>query len=314
MDDDVRFPVPDIVRSRALAESEKGQDWLDKLDDLLTELELAWGLTIGQAMRGGSAAFVAKAKDSTEHDFVIKIGIPTDRIGRHEAEMLTIADGKGYARLVRHDPQRRIMLLEQLGTRLDKFDLPYEQQVDITCATLLQAWMQVPTDSHFPTGEAKANALGGDIARLWHMMGQPCTQGVIDKALLYCRDRAACYNPQSCVLAHGDPRPPNVLAVRDTDPVQFKFIDPDGLAIEPAYDLGVLLRAWHDGLGGLHSHDIARSHARHLTSRTQVPAEAIWQWGFIERVSTGLRLMELGKTDQGRAFLAIAEALENSAT
>ena len=31
--------------------------------------------------------------------------------------------------------------------------------------------------------------------------------------------------------------------------------------------------------------------------RTQVPAEAIWQWGYIERVSTGLHLMELGETE-----------------
>ena len=71
----------------------------------------------------------------------------------------------------------------------------------------------------------------------------------------------------------------------------------------------MLLRAWHEGIEGRHAHDIARSHARHLTSRTQVPAEAIWQWGYIERVSTGLHLMELGETAKGREFLAVAEAL-----
>ena len=55
---------------------------------------------------------------------------------------------------------------------------------------------------------------------------------------------------------------------------------------------------------------MARSHARHLTSRTQVPAEAIWQWGYIERVSTGLHLIELGEKEEGGAYLAAADAVQ----
>jgi streptomycin 6-kinase len=34
---------------------------------------------------------------------------------------------------------------------------------------------------------------------------------------------------------------------------------------------------------------------------------AIWQWGFLERVSTGLFLIVLGRVEEGRRMLAVAE-------
>jgi streptomycin 6-kinase len=36
--------------------------------------------------------------------------------------------------------------------------------------------------------------------------------------------------------------------------------------------------------------------------------DAIWQWGFIERVSTGLLLLHTGGEAEGRDFLRVAEA------
>lgn len=310
MEGNVRFPVPDIVRRRAEAEGLTGRDWLASLDDNLYELEHDWGLTIGQAIPGGSTAFVAEAVDATGKSFVIKLPTPGSLLGRHEVTVLAIARGKGYVRLVRQDAARHAMLLEHLGTRLDQHDMPYRNKIDIMCSTLLDAWIPVPAGGTFTTGAEKANSLALFILEKWQELGRPCTQAVIDTALMYCRDRAAAWRPESAVLAHGDPHPANILEVPETGGRQWKFIDPDGLAIEPAYDLGVLLRAWHEDVSGRHAHDMARSHARHLTSRTQVPAEAIWQWGHIERVSTGLHLMELGERDEGRAYLAAADAIQ----
>ena len=308
MPDGVRFPVPDLVRRRAVSEGEAGLDWLASLDDTLTGLEQDWGVTIGSAHLGGSAAFVAEATRADGEVFIVKVSTPATDTGRNEAEVLRVAAGKGYVQLLRHDESRHAMLLEKLGDRLDALDLPYQQQIDIMCATLLQAWMPVPGGSAYPDGADKANGLAEAMVRMWYGASQPCAQKVLDTALMYCKDRAAAYRPEAAVLAHGDPHPANILAAPNAS-TGFKFIDPDGLAIEPAYDLGVLLRAWHEGIEGRHAHDIARSHARHLTTRTQVPAEAIWQWGYIERVSTGLHLMELGETVKGREFLAVAENL-----
>lgn len=312
MTGNARFVIPDIVRRRAETEGLPGRDWLTGLDETLAGLERDWDLTIGPALPGGSAAFVAEATDRAGEAFVVKLPTPASRTGRHEAAVLTAAGGKGYVRLIRHDPARHAMLLERLGTPLEQRDIPYRGKIDILCSTLLDAWMPVPPGAAYVTGADKANSLALAILEKWQQLGRPCSQAVLDTALMYCRDRAAAWRPENAVLAHGDPHPANILEMPETGGQRWKFIDPDGLAIEPAYDLGVLLRAWHEGVAGRHAHDIARSHARHLTSRSQVPAEAIWQWGYIERVSTGLHLMELGEAEEGRLYLGVADAVQAS--
>ena len=312
MSDSARFTVPEPVRRRAFSEGPAGEAWLAGLDLLLAGLEQDWAITIGTTLSGGTAAFVAEATMQTGEIAIVKLGTPGTVAGRHEAEVLRRADGKGYVRLLRHDPARGAMLLERLDEPLEMLDLPYERQIDIMCATLLQAWSPVPADLDCPTGADKANGLAQSILSIWHAAGQPCSQAVVDTALMYCKDRAAAYRPENAVLAHGDPHPANILAQPGSEPLQFRFIDPDGLAIEPAYDLGVLLRAWHEGIQGRRAHDMARGHVRHLTRRTQVASEAIWQWGYIERVSTGLHLLQIGQAKQARLYLDVAEAITST--
>ena len=312
-DDAPRFSVTDVVRRRAVSEGQAGRTWLASLDQTLGRLEKDWGLTIGPALPGGTAAFVAEATTAEGDILVLKLPTPASTSGRREAAVLGIADGRGYARLLRHDPKSGAMLLERLGARLDSVDMPYERQVDALCATLLQAWGPVPGDFAGTTGAQKAGHLANTIERLWAELDEPCARASIDMALLYCRDRAAAWRPESAVLAHGDPHPANLLSVPDSNPTQFKFIDPDGLAIEPAYDLGVVLRGWHEGIAGRRAHDFARGKARYLTSRTQVASEAIWQWGFVERVSTGLHLLEIGEDAEAAIFLSTADAIASTA-
>jgi len=303
------FPVPEIVRRHAISEGSAGLAWLASLDDLLVGLEHDWHITIGSTLPGGDAAFVAEATTAHGEAMVLKVSTAATDAGRWEADVLRLRSGKGYVTLHRHDPARHAMLLERLGERLETFDLPYEHQINAMCATLLEAWMPAPAIATFPSGAEKANALAANIVRLWDAQGQPCSSALVEKALLYCRERAASYRHAHAVLAHGDPHPANILAVPGTDGARFKFIDPSGLVIEPAYDLGVLLRAWNEGLGSRHAHDIARSHARHLGTRTQVSAEAIWQWGFIERLSSGLHLLQQGEQAKASEILRVAEAL-----
>ncbi|WEK04977.1 MAG: aminoglycoside phosphotransferase family protein [Candidatus Devosia phytovorans] len=304
-----RFAVPESVRRRAIAEGAAGQDWLARLDTTIEALEANWGVTIGEALEGGSAAFVAEAIAANGDAFIVKVGTPGSAIGRHEADVLQRADGHGYVKLLRHDPGRQAMLLEKLGERLDLVDISHQQKIDIVCATLNDAWMPVPLDATYVTGTEKANSLATGILQMWERNGQPCSAEVIESAMRYCQERAALYKPEGAVLAHGDPHMGNLLADPATDPIRFKLVDPDGLAIEPAYDLGVLLRGWNEGIEGKNAHNIGRGRVRLLTQRTQVPAEAIWQWAYIERVSTGLLLLEIGDHNEGRLYLRTAEAL-----
>jgi hypothetical protein len=48
---------------------------------------------------------------------------------------------------------------------------------------------------------------------------------------------------------------------------------------------------------------------RLLASRTGVDETAIWEWGFLERVSTGLYVLEFGDEHLTRRFLDTAEML-----
>ena len=79
----------------------------------------------------------------------------------------------------------------------------------------------------------------------------------------------------------------------------FKLVDPDGLLAEPEYDLGIIMR--EDPLELLRGDP--RDRAEMLARRTGLDAEAIWEWGVVERVSTGL----LG-TRVGLQPVAIADA------
>ncbi len=64
----------------------------------------------------------------------------------------------------------------------------------------------------------------------------------------------------------------------------FKLVDPDGLLAEAEYDMGIVMR--EDPLELMHGDP--RQRARWLARRTGLDAAAIWEWGVVERVSTGL--------------------------
>ena len=51
---------------------------------------------------------------------------------------------------------------------------------------------------------------------------------------------------------------------------------------------------------------LVRSRAELLASSCGVDPEPVWQWGFIERVSTGLANVRDFEGDDGMAFLEVA--------
>ena len=109
------------------------------------------------------------------------------------------------------------------------------------------------------------------------------------------------------MLAHGDAHAWNTLLVPQSDPPCFKLVDPDGLFVERAYDLAIPMREWGEEL--LAGDAVALGHARcrRLAALTGVPAEAIWEWGVVERVSSGLLLKRLGYDELAAIFLGVAD-------
>ena len=74
---------------------------------------------------------------------------------------------------------------------------------------------------------------------------------------------------------------------------------------EPEYDLGIIMR---EDPVELMSGDPHRR-ARWLADRTGLDATAIWEWGVVERVSTGLLATKVGLQPVGRQMLQAADQI-----
>lgn len=298
--------IPEPVRLKATAAGAAGTAWLADLERRVDELASSWGLAIGSTLAGGTEALVVEATLADGRAAVLKLLPPAATAGAGELETLCAARGRGYAAVYVVDAERGAVLLERLGPPLATLGLTVDAQIAHLCATLAEAWTAHPPDVPLMDGAEKARSLSDFIARTWRVLGQPCSAVVIDTALRYADARAHSFDPRRTVLAHGDAHPWNTLTVPGSNPQGFKLIDPDGLRIEPAYDLGILMREWTDELLAGDALQLGRRRCDQLAARTGVAAEPIWQWGFIERVSTGLLCLHVGLPD-GQAMLAVAE-------
>jgi streptomycin 6-kinase len=302
--------VPDLsdaVRRRALAYGEVGAQWLRNLRTIVEELERRWDITIGSTLGGGTAAYVAEATRSDGAAVVVKIAMPATIDGAtafaQTVRTYALSDGRGCARLLAHDADRSALLLERLGRNLDALALPVRRQLEVICGTVKQVWVHVPGDTPLPTGADKAEWLSDFIATTWEALGRPCSAQAIEVALDFAAQRAASFDRASAVLVHGDAHSWNTL---EAGAATFKLVDPEGLISEPAHDLAVPMRELNEELLAGDALRLGRERARLLSRLTGMSTTAIWQWGFVERVSTGLYSMKLGD-ENAREFLEVAD-------
>lgn len=280
--------------------------WLADLPATVDRVCATWALTPGPVLEGGKGALVMRVRRAGE-DAVLKITPPDVPI---TAQVATIAaaGGHGYVRLLAHDPAENAVLLEPLGEMLLTSGRPITAQLDILAATLIEAWR---TPKPPATGWHKAAELRAAIEDDWRRLDGPCPIEIKTMAIGYAGSRLASTAPT--VRCHGDPHPANALAVpvpRPGAPAGYVFVDPDGFECEPAYDLGVTVRSFTaevtaapDPVG------LVRGWCDRLAAATGVDAQAIWEWAFTERVSSGLYLMASGHTAEGRAHLDSAGRL-----
>ena len=104
------------------------------------------------------------------------------------------------------------------------------------------------------------------------------------------------------MLVHGDVHQWNALSAGADG---FKLVDPDGLLAEPEYDLGIIMR--EDPVELMDGDP--RDRARWLADRTGTDPTAVWEWGVVERVSTGLMAWSIGMDSLGREMLAAADRI-----
>jgi streptomycin 6-kinase len=305
---ELSLTVPVLVQQRALANGVAGRAWLRALAEVVTVLAQRWGLELGEPLEGGTASYVVTATDPSGQRCVLKVGMPlemddADAFGR-SVRVHQLANGQGCAELLDHDPAVPAMLLERLGPNLDRLGMPLPAVFDAITTTLAQFWRPVGPEAGLPTGADKAAWLARYITATWTALGDPCPRAVIDRALALCEKRAAAFDLSRAVLVHGDAHGWNTL---QADGSSFKFVDPEGLRSEPEHDLSVAMREYNQPLLAGHTARLVRKRAERLAAQCGVDAETVWEWGFIERVSTGLANLREFEGDTGRAFLEVAE-------
>jgi streptomycin 6-kinase len=305
----VRVPlkVPELVRQRAMSGGAEGVRWLRELPEVVASLNHRWGLRLERSLSGGTAAFVAAATDRAGRACVLKVAMPLDMDDvdafARSVRVHQLAAGRGCAQLLEHDESVPAMLLERLGRNLDDLGLPLPRLLDAVATTLRSFWRPVADDCGLPTGAEKAAWVAAYIPRTWDQLGRPCRREVIDRALVYCEQRAAAFDPARAVLVHGDAHGWNTL---DAGAGSFKFVDPEGLRSEPAHDLGVPMREYNQPLLAGDTARLVRERAELLAGWCGVDPDPVWQWGFIERVSTGLANLRDFDGDEGMDFLEVA--------
>ena len=288
--------VPNVVREKALAVGAGA--WIDDLSQLVRSIEDEWHLTVGQSYRDSTEAFVAEATCEDGTAAVLKLIVPREGdAAAHEATALRLAAGEGCPRLLRDDVGRGALLLERLGRSLHELRLPSRRRHEILIAAAKRIWRPA-LDAGLPTGAAKARWLAEFITSMWEELDRPCSERAVEHALECARRRGDAHRDETAVLVHGDVHQWNALEAEDG----FKLVDPDGLLAQPEYDLAIVMR--EDPLeGDLHER------SRWLARETGLDEEAIWEWGVVERVSTGLLGTRVGLQPIARQMLARADEL-----
>lgn len=295
--------IPDPVRLRAISEGAAGEAWLDALPDAVTDIAADWSLTVQAVSAGGTQALVVQVVMADGRPAVLKVDRPERDPQGGELAALLAGEGRGYAAVYAHDRTRGAMLLERLGGRLADLGWPVDEQIDAILATLKDAWRAPVSGSAFPSGREKAESLAAFIDRLWPEVDHGAGESMRDMALRCADARAAAFDPSRAVLGHGDAHAWNTLQAGEG---RFKFVDPDGLFIEPAYDVGLLMREWPEAMLA-DPVRLGRARCMRLAALSGLEPQAIWGWGALETVSTALHCLHIGLPWAGD-LLSVAKA------
>lgn len=307
-----RRSLPPLVVSRAKSAGAAGEIWLANLDRMISEVEKMWNISVGEALYGGTHAFVAYADGRNGEKYALKVDLP-ENLGGEFADsiaVLEMADGHGYAKLYAYDLERKACLLERLGKPVNVLGYSVFEQLRLICCALQKAWKIPAVNTGFSGGRESVAWFRQFIRETWEKLEQPCSRRVIEQAFSYLQSREDAMNPAEFVLLHGDAHGGNTLKELSGDGC--KLIDPDGIIYEKAYDLGVLMREWveeyeQDPLKN------GKERCGYLSRLTGVPEKAIWEWGYLQTVSTAFVLLQIGQEETGRKMLHVAECWSGAA-
>jgi len=289
--------VPPVVVNKARLAG--ADEWLRDLPALIESLSASWSITVGETYDDATEALVVAVTTYDGTPAVLKLVVPRAAdAAANEITALRLAGGEGCARLLRSDESVGALLLERLGTPMSKLGWPVAARHEALCDAASRMWRPAP-EAALPTGADKGRWLIDAIVTTWETLDRPCSERAVAQAVDCANSRIAAHDDERAVLVHGDVHQWNALRAGDG----FKLVDPDGLLTEPEYDMGILMREDPEELIGVDDRD----RAHWLATRTGLDAQAIWEWGVVERVSTGLLATSIELQPMGRQMLVVAD-------
>jgi streptomycin 6-kinase len=222
--------LPDSFRKNVAGAFAQGSDWLDALPQLLADCERRLQIATGPPFKL-SYNYVAPALNSAGEEVVLKLGVPNPEL-TSEIRALQHYAGRGSVQLLDFDEARGVLLLERLTPGKTLLSVSSDEEATRIAARLMRKlWRPLPSHHSFPTVEVWARGL---------KRTGPLPRRLVQMAETLFRELIASSGPP--VLLHGDLHHFNILSAQRTPWVA---IDPKGVAGEPAYEPGALLRNPH---------------------------------------------------------------------
>ena len=258
-----------------------GRRWLANLPQLLKSCESRWGLLIDAPITPLSYNFIAPAIMGDGQEVILKLGVPNAEL-KGEIMALRTYDSRGSVRLIDADPQEGMLLLERVtpGYMLSELGLEEDEEATrIAAGVMKKLWRPLQRGHGFTT----VTQWAGGFQRLRDQFQGgtgPFPAGLVSAAeKIYDRLLG---DAEQTVLLHGDLHHFNILAA-DREP--WLAIDPKGIAGDPAYDAGALLRNPYPEI--YHWPDLERIQSRRLDILTEellIPRRRIQEWAYAQMV------------------------------
>jgi streptomycin 6-kinase len=109
---------------------------MPELGQIAHEIAREWGVELGPPFPLSCISYVAPAGE----DAVLKVRPPEDDESDEEVDALALWDGDGAVRLLRHDRERRALLIERARPGTDSSELPDDEATAVAVEVGLRLW------------------------------------------------------------------------------------------------------------------------------------------------------------------------------